>query len=51
MRTQSVFAVLVSCAWLAGCAQIPATREPVNLSTAKAAVVRYHDSGDYARDG
>ena len=38
MRTQSVFAVLVSCAWLAGCAQIPATREPVNLSTAEAAV-------------
>lgn len=50
MRIQSVFAVLVSCAWLAGCAQIPATREPVNLSTAKAAVVRYHDSGEYARE-
>lgn len=42
--------VCLAAAWLAGCAQIPATREPLNLSTAKAAVVRYHDSGEYARE-
>lgn len=43
-------AVLLASAWLAGCAQIQATREPANLSAAKAAVVRYHDSGGYERE-
>ena len=33
---------------LAGCASMP-PREPLNLDTAKAAVVRYYESGDYER--
>ena len=43
-------AALLAGAWLAGCAQIPVTREPANLSDAKAAVVRYHDEGVYERE-
>lgn len=43
-------AALLAGAWLAGCAQIPVTREPANLSDAKAAVVRYHDEGGYERE-
>lgn len=37
---------------LAGCLEVPPTptREPLNLSEAKAAVRRYHDSGDYERE-
>jgi predicted secreted acid phosphatase len=34
---------------LAGCASAPVPREPLNLDTAKAAVIRYYDSGDYGR--
>jgi acid phosphatase len=33
----------------AGCGSAPAPREPLNLDTAKAAVVRYYESGDYDR--
>lgn len=37
-------AAVLACA---GCTSLPPSREPLNLSTAKAAVVRYHDSGAY----
>ena len=33
----------------AGCESAPGPREPLNLDTAKAAVVRYYESGDYDR--
>jgi acid phosphatase len=35
---------------LAGCASTPRTKEPLNLSVAKARVTAYIDSGDYERD-
>ena len=34
---------------LAGCESAPVPREPRNLDTAKAAVVRYYESGNYER--
>ncbi|MBI5381997.1 MAG: HAD family acid phosphatase [Opitutae bacterium] len=49
-RALANLAALLALSLLSGCATPPAAREPLNLDTAKAAVVRYHDSGDYARD-
>jgi predicted secreted acid phosphatase len=50
-------AVVFASLWLTGCTSAPvptapdgARHEPLNLSQAKAAVVAYYDSGDYARD-
>jgi acid phosphatase len=40
--------VVLICAF-AGCRSVPASPEPLNLDTAKAAVVRYFESGDYDR--
>jgi predicted secreted acid phosphatase len=46
-RAAAVAVGLLLSFW-AGCAGIPVAREPVNLSTAKAAAVAYYDSGAYA---
>jgi predicted secreted acid phosphatase len=50
LRRGVVCLLLVVMSAGAGCVSTPASREPLNLSAAKAAVMAYHESGAYAAD-